>query len=382
MSRLIRVSDFVSISHPGFKDTKYLIYKIDGTNIYIHPPDDIKAISLIKYDNNRKRWVIHGTDTGYTLKFSEDLIPPTFTGIENVDIDILNFLDDLSLSKACMTNRYFYRLCKNEDLWRRRLEKYHPDGIELKTKDQTWRDLYMALSDAGTGDYKRLFQLDNTIKILEWIKRHDIKLISEMYFDAGMIDKIDIMDWLYDENYVDLEDFNDNITDLVKHSKLSALEWIKNHDVLDDFVRHKELQLMELAIENDDIDMIDWMYEANLQEDIYEGYFYDDPDYGHHHEDFNSDDAAEHMDVHMLSVSLDNKSDKSIKYFLENGEFGIESANYAIYLNDINALKLLKEKKNILPNKIGSNIAKVNDYKDILEWLAIYNIYPDVETFL
>ncbi len=377
MSRLIQVGDSVNVSHPGFRDTKYLIHKIDGTNIYIHPYN-VKAISLIKYDNNRKRWVIHGTDTGYTLKFSEDLTS-TLTGIEHVDIDIINFLDDLSLSKACMTNRYLNRLCKNEDLWRRRLEKYYPDRIELKTTDLTWHDFYMILSSEETEDYERLFQSDNIIKILEWMKRHDIEINSTMYFNAAMIDKIDVMNWLY-ENDVELDDFNDSIFDLVKYSKLPALEWFKDRDVLDDFVRHKELQLIEVAIEKDDIDMIDWMYEADLQESIYESYFIEDSGYGYYNEDFRSDDGAEHMDVHMLSVALDNKSKKSIEYFLENGIFGVESANYAIYLNDINALKLLKEKKDILPNKIGANIAAADNYKDILEWLAMYNIYPDVKT--
>jgi hypothetical protein len=378
MSRSIQVGDFVNVSQTGIQDIKYLIYKIDGTNIYIHPLDNIKLILLMRYDNNMKRWVIDGADTGYTLNFSEGLTT-TFTGIENVDIDILNFLDDLSLSNACMTNTYLNKLCRNEDLWRRRLEKYYPDRIVLKTKDLSWRDFYIALSDAEKWDHKRLFQLDNAIEILEWMKRNDIKLISDMYFDAAMIDKIDIMNWLY-ENGVDLEDYNDDIIDLVKHSKLLALKWLYDHDVLDDFVRQKETHLMELAIENDDIDMIDWMYEADLDDNIYESYFFENPGYGFYNENYSSEDGAEHMDAHMLSVALDNESEKSIKYFLENGTFGIESVNYAIYLNDLNALKLLKEKKDILPNTIGANIAATDNYKDILEWLAMYNIYPEIST--
>ncbi len=70
------------------------------------------------------------------------------TGIKDVDKLILNELDDRSLIKMCMTNRYFKNLCKDDEFWRRRYYSKFGRHIENtvnlgKDEYQSWRSKYL-----------------------------------------------------------------------------------------------------------------------------------------------------------------------------------------------------------------------------------------------
>jgi hypothetical protein len=79
-----------------------------------------------------------------------------FTGIRDVDLEILSKLDDSELGKMCGTDKYFRNLCKNDDFWRnrtiKRFGKYLGTVEEIneyrkKAKIPTWRLYYISLVD-------------------------------------------------------------------------------------------------------------------------------------------------------------------------------------------------------------------------------------------
>lgn len=74
-----------------------------------------------------------------------------FTGNKDIDRKILIELDDEGLFKFCskfnskdaieFKNKYFNRLCKDENLWRKKI--YNKFGNVDKNKDRTWKDFYL-----------------------------------------------------------------------------------------------------------------------------------------------------------------------------------------------------------------------------------------------
>jgi hypothetical protein len=60
---------------------------------------------------------------------------------KDTDLLILSRLDDNGLFSICLTNKYFNRLCKNEDLWRNRVQSRF--SINGKKENETWKIFYL-----------------------------------------------------------------------------------------------------------------------------------------------------------------------------------------------------------------------------------------------
>ncbi len=114
-----------------------------------------------------------------------------FTGIRDLDLEILKKLDDAELGKICSTNKYFRELCKNEDFWRNRtverFSKYLGNLVQInkyKLKyESTWRLYYISLINFLESLYQRRnydFQRDD-FEILTRLSRINFeRLISEI----------------------------------------------------------------------------------------------------------------------------------------------------------------------------------------------------------
>ena len=78
-----------------------------------------------------------------------------FTGIRDLDLEILSKLDDRELGRICSTDKYFRQLCTNEDFWRNRVVKRFGKYLgdletinSFRTKySYTWRKYYISLVD-------------------------------------------------------------------------------------------------------------------------------------------------------------------------------------------------------------------------------------------
>ena len=116
MSRSIQTGDYVFISLPGYAETKYIIDRITGLNIYVYPEGQPSALSLITYDNVLQDWQISGATQRYNFRFETKSDLPTLTGLPEADFEILSYLDDASLASACLVDLYINSLCQNDYL--------------------------------------------------------------------------------------------------------------------------------------------------------------------------------------------------------------------------------------------------------------------------
>ena len=103
-----------------------------------------------------------------------------FTGIRDLDLEILKKLKDEELGKICSTNKYFRDLCKNEDFWRNRtverFSKYLGNIDKLNTyrlkAKLTWRLYYVYLIDYLESFYQRN---------VKYSKRDDLQIINKLF---------------------------------------------------------------------------------------------------------------------------------------------------------------------------------------------------------
>lgn len=85
----------------------------------------------------------------YKVKLNRD----GFTADKNIDMLILNKLEDEDLSRVCLTNKYVYSLCEDDQFWMNRfIEKYgiYYDNIEEIRNFKapaSWKEYYLWLTD-------------------------------------------------------------------------------------------------------------------------------------------------------------------------------------------------------------------------------------------
>ena len=73
----------------------------------------------------------------------------SFTGIKDVDAEILLKLDNRSFIRTCSLNNYFMDLCEENDglLFKRKLQLFYPDTIQyaIQYKDGSWKNYYASV---------------------------------------------------------------------------------------------------------------------------------------------------------------------------------------------------------------------------------------------
>ncbi len=70
-----------------------------------------------------------------------------FTGIKDLDKELMLSMDDREFIQTCQLNTYFRNICKDDYLFKRRLEKIYPDVLEKLIYDRhgiylTWKKYY------------------------------------------------------------------------------------------------------------------------------------------------------------------------------------------------------------------------------------------------
>ncbi|GAG48290.1 unnamed protein product, partial [marine sediment metagenome] len=77
-----------------------------------------------------------------------------FSGIPDVDMQILEKLPDKDLGQVCQTSKYVQSLCQNETFWHQRFianfSKYYSNNIDLILKykgNTSWRNYYIMIVD-------------------------------------------------------------------------------------------------------------------------------------------------------------------------------------------------------------------------------------------
>ena len=72
----------------------------------------------------------------------------TFTGMRDIDIDILNKLDDKKLIEMCEMDQYLYSICNDQVFWQRRVISTYRKYLTLEEMkkgkgDRSWSDYYI-----------------------------------------------------------------------------------------------------------------------------------------------------------------------------------------------------------------------------------------------
>ena len=111
----------------------------------------------------------------------------TFTGVKDLDIDLLNRLGDVDLVSFCSTDKYAKSICGSETFWQRRTIEKYGKYISLETllkfkNNKTWTEYYVEIAkilnsatpenEAATAlQMKRL----DIVELLKQLKRIDVE---------------------------------------------------------------------------------------------------------------------------------------------------------------------------------------------------------------
>ena len=128
----------------------------------------------------------------------------TFTGIRDLDIEILNRLEDKDLVSFCSTDKYAKSICESETFWSRRTIKKYGKYLSLETlkkfKDnKTWAEYYVEIAkilNSVSPEYEAAKALENgrsdVVELLKQIKGIHVEYVEiaqedlyESYFMTG-----------------------------------------------------------------------------------------------------------------------------------------------------------------------------------------------------
>jgi hypothetical protein len=322
----------------------------------VNDPSDVKTLFI-----NSIGYIIQGETQQYQLTFGADLSelqgkrPSTYigtgrqqfamTGVEPIDINILLQMDDQTLTSACQTDRYISGLCRNEELWRLKINKDYYGAGEYKNKDRTWREYYKILQvtnidKEGANNAARGGQLD----VLKWMASLNPKILpdEEGANGAAYNGHLDVLQWMELLTPKILPNIY-GANRAAVNGQLDVLIWMA---LLTPKIIPDEEGANEAA-ENGHLDVLQWM--ALLTPKII-------PD----EDGANGAASNGHLDVLDWMESLTPK--------ILPDRYGANRAAKWGHLDVLIWMESLTPK--ILPNKHGADGAAYNGYLDVLQWMA------------
>jgi hypothetical protein len=174
-----------------------------------------------------------------------------FTGIKDVDFEIMSRMDDKSLINFCQVkNKYINNLCNNEVFWKKRTSS--EIDIHTKKENRTWKEFYLKIVY-----YRNKFHPFEIVNILSNVDDYDLFI----HFEKLAKEKIkEIM----------LTEMRMDYGNQVSQSKIEKII-LKNKNNIEDAVndlynRHSVLELRRFAMKRN---KEDWhSHEVNSYRDI------------------------------------------------------------------------------------------------------------------
>lgn len=120
-----------------------------------------------------------------------------FTGIKDVDMEILLKIDDRYLLNTCLTNKYINNICKDENFWRKRFFNKYGDVANkiVKPEDRSWKDHYLQV----------LIYLDYFTDKLEFLRRFKLGnkgILNSIYIDLWGKINTNLYEWIVVNYYL------------------------------------------------------------------------------------------------------------------------------------------------------------------------------------
>ncbi len=182
------------------------------------------------------------------------------TGIPDLDINILNYLNDDDLLHACQTNQYAKNVCRTGQLWQQRsYDRY--DNVPPKPKTITWREYYFLLPnypfDFNKEDYRRYID-----SLIDTNNYRDLKTLIKLgeyesvYWEILRLNRLDVLDRLQREGLLEgSEEEKSRMADnAIILGRFNFLDWLTERGI------YPSENIMNQAIKHDNLPAVQWLY--------------------------------------------------------------------------------------------------------------------------
>lgn len=132
LGHLVRLSLDYQVTNPNYKNQFVEVMTFGGNQAYLY------------FDQGE--WKIFGSNPQepYVIIFEPNVQNHFLTGLLDIDVEILNYLNMKDLTNVCLTNKYAAKICGSEVFWQRRVVKYFPEA-ESKPESKTWKQYHQEL---------------------------------------------------------------------------------------------------------------------------------------------------------------------------------------------------------------------------------------------
>ena len=328
MTSTIQVGDLALIT-VGDQQFSFPIISIDFSGIHL---SNYNIVSI----NNQ--WQVQGYHLPHTVSFYEAPSRLSFTGVPELDWNILLELDYQSLARACQASTEINRICQDDRFWKEKVR--HEFGVDqYKPERISYQQQYRELVEAE--DYV-IAIINNRLDILIALEKKEI-----VFPDYDLMNAIDgaaqnghlqVLEWLAVRNILPTPS-GANWAAWGGH--LQVLKWLASRNIL------PTQRGADWAAAYGHLQVLKWLAERNILP------------------------TQEGADLAAVNGHLQVLEWLATKNILPTREI----ADYVAMSGQLQVLEWL-EARNILPTQRGADWAAMNGQLQVLEWLAVRNILP------
>ena len=326
MSRTIQVGDLALIT-VGDQQFSFPITSIDSSGIYL-PNYNIVSV------NNQ--WQVQGYHVPHTVTFYEAPSRVSFTGVRELDWNILLELDYQSLARACQANIEINRICQDDSFWKAKVrhefgvDQYKPEGISYR---QQYQDL-ITVEDTDVD----ISTENGRVDLLITLEKRGILPTQDGANWAAWKGRFQVLEWLATRNILPTQE-GANLA--AGNGRLQVLEWLRARNIL------PTQRGADLAAMKGHLPVLELLATRNILPTQVEANY-----------------AAMNGRLPVLEWL-------AARNILPTQQ----GANLAAENGQLQVLEWF-EARNILPTQQGADWAARNEYQEVVEWLAAHGIYP------
>ncbi len=349
-----------------FKQSSLITITLQNINI----TSDVKTLLI-----SSNGYVIKGETQKYQLRFESDLaklqsertsrqigtgsLQFAMTGVEPIDLNILVQMDDQTLTSACQTDKYISELCKNDILWKQRIDEYYPDAEKFRDDTTSRREFYIKINGYKLNqDGANFAAINGHLDVLKWMAAR----IPSIYPNQEGINngaayngRLDVLKWMASLDPPILPDQN-GANKAGEGGHLDVSKWMASLNP--PILPNDYIDIYQIGIDGR-LDVLKWLSTLNPPILLY---------------DEGADYAADegHLDILKWLSTLTPPIHPTVT-----------GANYAVMGGNLEMLKWMASlNPPVLPNIYGLHNAAMHGDIPTLGWAATLRppLLPDTET--
>ena len=216
----------------NINDQQYEIDWINPVGMFLKP---LNGLLIQNSDNS---WYVYKTT------------PEIFSGLSDIDINILSNLNDKDLIKVCNINKYAASLCENDELWKIKIvNKFGEEALNYKEADKSWRQQYNTFVEISEKDVYAavakgyIFMLK--MRVGE-IQDDPIEVIEEAAFN----EHTKVLKWLVEDKILSVENMEDVVFYAVINKLYDLINWLEERDI------YPSIEVIDNLIRGDDPNLL------------------------------------------------------------------------------------------------------------------------------